>query len=176
MVKPTCTEEGYWRYICTTCWYEYKEDFVPALGGSHTYEESKVVKPTGISKGYTVYKCSKCGHEYKDDYVDMLPAEKIDIAALEEYGRQYAASLGYTPSTVPGFNNNAGYFPPLSYMIKTMEDGRDAARFAVDYQYTNDCNAGYRINGCPINVRFIPTGEPDCYLVYCFYGGLSNVP
>jgi hypothetical protein len=100
----------------------------------------------------------------------MLPAEKIDIAALEEYGRQYAASLGYTPSTVPGFNNNAGYFPPLLHTIRTMEDGREAARSAVDYQYTNDCNAGYGTD-CHINVRFIPTGEPDCYLVYCFYGG-----
>ena len=129
------------------------------------------MKPTGISKGYTIYKCSKCGHEYKDNFVDPLPAEKIDIAALEEYGRQYAASLGYTPSTVPGFNNNAGYFPPLSYKILTMEDGREAARFAVDYVYTNFCNAGYRIDGCRINVRFISMGEPDCYLVYCFYGG-----
>ena len=173
IIRPTCTEQGYTKYFCSSCWYEYKANFVPALGGSHSYEESEVVKPTGISKGYTIYKCSKCGHEYKDNFVDPLPAEKIDIAALEEYGRQYAASLGYTPSTVPGFNNNAGYFPPLSYKIMTMEDGREAARFAVDYQYTNDIGGNREIDGRAVNVRFIPTGEPDCYLVYCFYGGLG---
>jgi hypothetical protein len=151
-----------------------KHLFVTVESNTHLWEPLLSllvpVKPTGVGKGYTVYKCSKCGHEYKDNYVDPLPAEKIDIAALEEYGRQYAASLDYTPSTVPGFNNNAGYVPPLLHTIRTMEDGREAARSAVDYQYTNDCNAGYGTD-CHINVRFIPTGEPDCYLVYCFYGG-----
>ena len=50
------------------------------------------------------------------------PAPAIDVAALETYGNQYAAQLGfqvdYSMTT-----SNAGYFPPNSAILYSMSDG-----------------------------------------------------
>lgn len=49
-------------------------------------------------------------------------APAIDVAALEAYGNQYAAQLGfqvdYTMTT-----SNSGYFPPNSAILSSMSDG-----------------------------------------------------
>lgn len=107
------------------------------------------------------------------------PKEVIDLAALEEYGRAYARSLGYNGNPNTGFATNAGYFPPSYVFIRSMEEGYRHVKEAVDAQYINDVSAGHDIvvviDGVErhrkLNIYIEETGEPDWYLVYCFYGG-----
>lgn len=106
--------------------------------------------------------------------------EVIDTAALEEYGRQYARdTYGYDGNPNCGFNNNAGYFPPASYYIYTMEEGYEIVRESADAQYRHDIGAGHPIfvviDGetirMMINFYFMPTDNPNMFLLYRFYGG-----
>ena len=60
------------------------------------------------------------------------PKEVIDLAALEEYGRSYARTLGYNGNPNTGFATNAGYLPPVYCFIYTMEEGRQLVREMVD--------------------------------------------
>lgn len=107
------------------------------------------------------------------------PKEVIDLAALEEYGRAYARTLGYNGNPNTGFATNAGYFPPVYCFIRSMDEGRKIVRETVDGQYINDINGGHDIvvviDGVErhrkLNIYIEETGEPDWYLVYCFYGG-----
>ncbi len=70
IVPPTCTEDGYSRYICSVCGEEYKTDWVWAEG--HTKGEIvEVVPPTCTSEGYTKYRCSVCGEEFESDWTDL---------------------------------------------------------------------------------------------------------
>lgn len=56
--------------------------------------------------------------------------EALDFAALEAYGNQYAASLGFTIdySMTTG---NSGYFPPDGWIWTSMEDGKRCIREVV---------------------------------------------
>lgn len=107
------------------------------------------------------------------------PKEVIDLAALEEYGRSYARTLGYNGNPNTGFATNAGYFPPVYCFIYTMDEGRRIVREAVDAQYADDISCGHDIvvviDGIErhrkLNIYIEPTDKPDWYLVYCFYGG-----
>lgn len=57
------------------------------------------------------------------------PPEKIDLQALINYGREYAASThGY--EVCIGLRD--GYYPPDDHQIYTMEDGYKAVRASVD--------------------------------------------
>lgn len=108
------------------------------------------------------------------------PAEVIDTAALEAYGRSYAASTyGYEGNVNCDPSTNAGYFPGVTRVIRTMEDGYAAAREAVDYQYASDISMGRticaEIDGVlqrrNINLYFQPTDDPNVFIVWCYYGG-----
>ena len=50
------------------------------------------------------------------------PAPEIDISALEAYGNQYAASLGFEIDYSMNAGNS-GFFPPNSAMLNSMSDG-----------------------------------------------------
>lgn len=109
-----------------------------------------------------------------------IATEVIDTAALEAYGRSYAASAyGYWGNPSTGFSSNAGYFPPTYVIINTMEDGYRYAREVVDAQYYDDIAAGQpitaEIDGVTvrrkINIYFQKTDDPNLFLLYCFYGG-----
>lgn len=106
--------------------------------------------------------------------------EVIDTAALEEYARQYAEeTYGYDGNPNTGFDSNAGYFPPSTWTIPTMEEGYRIAREGIDTQYAHDTGVGhpitYVLDGVTyhrmINMYFEPTDDPNVFLVYCFYGG-----
>ena len=107
------------------------------------------------------------------------PKEEIDLAALEEYGRAYARTLGYNGNPNTGFATSAGYFPPIYCFIRSMDEGRQIVRDMVDGQYINDINGGHDIvvviDGVErhrkLNIYIEPTDTPYWYLVYCFYGG-----
>ena len=63
---PSCTEQGYTIYVCSSCGATKREDFVAGTG--HKYEVSEVIRPTCTEQGYTIYKCSACGATKRDDY------------------------------------------------------------------------------------------------------------
>ncbi len=64
-VKPTCTAQGYDKYVCNICGASFNKNFVAAKGHSYT---SKITAPTCTTQGYTTYTCS-CGNSYKSNYV-----------------------------------------------------------------------------------------------------------
>ncbi len=107
------------------------------------------------------------------------PKEEIDLAALEEYGRAYARTLGYNGNPNTGFATNAGYFPPSYVFIRSMEEGYRHVKELVDAQYADDIGGGHDIvvviDGVErhrkLNIYIEPTDKPDWYLMYCFYGG-----
>ena len=68
VTAPTCTEDGYTTYTCTTCGDSYTADETEATGHSH---ESIVTDPTCTEQGYTTHTCH-CGDSYVDSYVDAL--------------------------------------------------------------------------------------------------------
>ncbi len=67
-VSPTCAEEGYDIFHCSTCDSDYYKNYINALG--HSNEQISIVSPTCYEQGYTLYKCSVCEHETKDNYID----------------------------------------------------------------------------------------------------------
>ena len=58
------------------------------------------------------------------------PKPEIDVAALEAYGNQYAASLGfqidYSMTT-----GNSGFFPPETWLLDSMDKGRQMVKDQV---------------------------------------------
>ena len=110
------------------------------------------------------------------------PAEVIDTAALEAYGRSYASSAyGYNGISACHPGTGAGYFPAATKKITSMEEGYSIVRQAIDSQYKRDCAYGYtpyeeidgKIVRCPINVSISSTGEPNVYSITVYYGGTA---
>ena len=111
-----------------------------------------------------------------------VPAEVIDTAALEAYGRSYASSTyGYNGTSACHPGTGAGYFPAATKKITSMEEGYSIVRQAIDSQYKRDCAYGYtpyeeidgKIVRCPINVSISSTGEPNVYSITVYYGGTA---
>lgn len=74
VTPPTCTEQGYTTYYCTTCDVFYVDDYVDPTG--HSYE-SAVTAPTCEENGFTTYTCP-CGDSY---VADRVPAAGHDYQA-----------------------------------------------------------------------------------------------
>jgi putative cell wall-binding protein len=55
ITSPTCTEQGYTTYTCSSCGNSYKDTYVSALG--HDYAEPEYISR---EEGHS-YKCSRCG-------------------------------------------------------------------------------------------------------------------
>ena len=103
------------------------------------------------------------------------PAEVIDLDALMQYGRSYAANThGYEIS--PGLRD--GYYPAYTCVFDTMEDGRTAVRGCIDdttrallARPGNQIVA--EIDGVICRARFdisiVPKDE-GTYLVNVYYG------
>lgn len=72
IISPTCVEQGYTLYTCSTCEYSYKDNFTDALG--HDYS-TEIIPPTCTEQGYTLHTCLKCGSTYKDAYTDSTGHE-----------------------------------------------------------------------------------------------------
>lgn len=68
--KPTCTEDGYTRHICSVCNLVEDYDKTPASG--HDYQ---LVSDSSMSSGAAM-KCTRCGDSYEADYdCDILGHE-----------------------------------------------------------------------------------------------------
>ena len=66
-VEPTCTEEGYVLWKCSSCDYEEKRDLKKALG--HELEVVSTEEATEDTPGKVVYKCKR----EKCDYTETNP-------------------------------------------------------------------------------------------------------
>ena len=62
--QPTCTENGYDKYVCTCG--EFYEEEIPSVG--HQFDTS-VTKPTCTTDGYTTYTCNVCAYTYQDNVI-----------------------------------------------------------------------------------------------------------
>ena len=94
--------------------------------------------------------------------------EYIDIAALEEYGRQYAASLGFIPNASLTMDNSS-YFPCMAWAIDSMDDGRKQVAGGVLTTYDWLMAADGTIEGAGCNVCIIDRGDAT-YFIYVLYG------
>lgn len=56
--EPTCTETGYWKWVCTDCNAIVESSITAELG--HSYEEI-IVLPTCTNDGTITRKCARCG-------------------------------------------------------------------------------------------------------------------
>ena len=72
IIEPTCTEQGYTKYICA-CGDIYTDNYTSKL--SHSYTE-KIVQPTCTADGYTKHTCV-CGDTYYDNYVSKVEHEIV---------------------------------------------------------------------------------------------------
>ena len=75
VTDPTCTEDGYTTYTCSTCNDTYIDDETDALG--HDYK-AVVTDPTCTEDGYTTYTCSTCGNTFVDDETDATGHDETD--------------------------------------------------------------------------------------------------
>ena len=78
VVKPTCTEQGYTRYVCASCGKSYVTDYVDANG--HTYMCKVTKRATCEEEGEKIYTCSVC----KDQYTEKIPALQHDYSIKTE--------------------------------------------------------------------------------------------
>ena len=94
-------------------------------------------------------------------------APAIDIAALEAYGNQYAAQLGFQVDYTMTASN-AGYFPPNSAILSSMSDGYRLVSEQVSV--TRDYLMAYvgSIDGarCRVLVSNDGNGQYTCTVLY----------
>lgn len=69
--EPSCTEEGYRKYVCSHCQDTVIRDVKAALG--HDYRISGRTDATEESDGSVEYRCDRCG----DSYREVLPREAV---------------------------------------------------------------------------------------------------
>lgn len=171
-VAPTCTKEGYTTYICT-CGVSYTDNVVSATG--HSWGDwTTTVEATSEAEGQQTRTCATCGAA-ETQTIAKLPAEVIDTAALEEYGRQYGANT-YGFEVCVGIR--AGYFPGYCCRFTSMADA---------YQEVAECVAttaealiayGHKIyveledgsiGRCRLDVE-VCHDHDDIYYVWVYYG------
>lgn len=112
----------------------------------------------------------------------QVETDGIDLAALEQYGRDYAyKTYGYDGNPYCTPDTGAGYFPEVDATFSTMEEGMRWVRESVDYQYESDLSAGIpitvnkddgSIGRCKLNISIISKG--DYYEIWCYYGGTAE--
>lgn len=171
VIAPGCTSGGYTVYKCD-CGASYTDDEVSATG--HTWSEWTTTKEaTSSDEGEKSRVCDSCG-ETETAAIEKLPAEQIDTAALEAFGRQYGKNTyGYDPV----IGTRAGYYPGLAVTISDMEDGRQEVAKAVDATTEQLVAAGAPIvvvidgKECAamLDVQVVHEGNND-YRIWVYYG------
>ena len=101
-------------------------------------------------------------------YLTSGDEKAIDLSALEEYGRDYAASLGFTIDTTMTLDNSS-YYPGDRVLIRSMEDGHrlvaENVRVTANYLIGYDSSIpGYRCN------ILIEKGADGEYIIWVMYG------
>ena len=81
VVKPTCTQKGYTRYVCSICGDSYTDQETAASG--HTYE-SEQFEPTCTEDGYLLFTCQDCGYHYRQSTDEAL-GHDYEMVDLDTY-------------------------------------------------------------------------------------------
>ena len=117
VTPPTCTENGYVTYKCSTC-NDVLDEKTEIASLGHNYVTT-VIAPTCDADGYTTYTCTVCAHSYTADVVTKTghnykstvtaptcTAEGYTTHVCSACGDKYTdgtvAALGHTESTVAG--------------------------------------------------------------------------
>ena len=62
VTEATCTEDGFTTFVCKTCGYSFRANYVEALG--HTYDRFEmIIEPTEETIGYASLICSRDNHK-----------------------------------------------------------------------------------------------------------------
>lgn len=77
VIAPTCTEQGYTIYYCTTCDTIRHDDFLDAIG--HDFE-TKGTPATCTESSKTFYSCKVCGFEYWEE--GNLPMGHVYVSEI----------------------------------------------------------------------------------------------
>ena len=101
-------------------------------------------------------------------YLRSGDKEAIDLAALEAYGREYAASLGFTIDTTMTLDNSS-YYPGDRVLIRSMEEGRRLVAENVQATADNLIGCGDTIEGFRCNILIEEDGEGG-YVIWVMYG------
>lgn len=125
-VAPGCECDGYTVYECS-CGSSYTDDYVSAFG--HSWGDWATTRePTSSAEGEKARTCSGCG-AVETASIEKLPAEQIDTAALEAYGRQYGKdTYGFRPEV----GTRAGYYPGDTYWWESMDEAYADVAQSVD--------------------------------------------
>ena len=91
VTAPTCTQEGYTTYTCSSCGDSYVDNTVAALG--HSYN-AVVTAPTCTDAGYTTHTCANCGDSYVTDQVEALGHSYDEVVTAPSF-----SAGGYTTYT-----------------------------------------------------------------------------
>ena len=104
VTAPTCTEQGYTTYSCSTCGYSYPADYNDALG--HNMTEYKAVDPGCTNPGhYAYYKCGECGGVFKDEAGETVTTAEDEMLAATGHNHEAVVTAptcvyqGYTTHT-----------------------------------------------------------------------------
>lgn len=145
VTKPTCTEDGYTTYTCSTCGDSYTDDIVAATG--HTEVIDAAVAPTCTEDGLTEGShCSVCdeiliaqeidpatGHIWDDGVVTVEPGDDTDGV------RTYTCTVcGETKTKIiPSLNHKHAYTAVVTEPTCT-EDGYTTYTCSCGDSYTDD--------------------------------------
>lgn len=104
---PTCTDRGYYMYVCIKCSSSYIDSYVDALGHD---PKSTVVAPTCTAEGYTDNVCQRsgCGEDWVSDRVPPLGHNFIN-GLCTRCGKNDKCVHTYLESVVPPSCHDFGY-------------------------------------------------------------------
>lgn len=93
-VPPTCTEDGYTLYVCSTCDATEKRS-IAASG--HSWKQDMTIDATCETDGYTLFICLACGETEQRDPVpalghDWIEGDRIEPTCVEDGGTVYTCS------------------------------------------------------------------------------------
>ena len=109
--EPTCTEDGYYTFICTCGSIDDFFNYSPPLG--HDWDDGEVsIPPTEYSPGVVIYSCRRCSETYSEE-IPPSPHEHFHVATAtlptcteqgyftftcicgDKYNNYYAPALGH---------------------------------------------------------------------------------
>ena len=104
---PTCTDRGYYMYVCIKCSSSYIDSYVDALGHD---PQSALIPPTCTTEGYTDNVCKRdgCGEDWISDRVPPLGHNFIN-GLCTRCGKNDKCVHSYLESVVPPSCHDFGY-------------------------------------------------------------------
>ncbi len=138
-IEPTCEEEGYDLYRCTSCGAEEKRNIVEPLG--HDFVET-IVDATCTESGKIIYTCLNCGYEYEEE--TELSTGHIFTTTVIEYATCTESGLRYYICDTCGYE----YYeeiPPTGHNFVMTEEKLDDGTTQRTYTCT-ECGYSYTEN------------------------------